>query len=101
MKMSQEFKKSEQPFEHLVRALQEGEARRLSQCLEEIDHRLVNCRNSLEEYRRLRTALGTINSELSRLGAEPLSVVADEVPTSDLSEIIKKRIDHFKSVGKF
>src|SRR5262245_5203465 len=98
--MSQEFKKAEQPFEHLVRALQEGEARRLSQCLEEIDLRLLNCHRSLDEYRRLRTALGSINSQLSRLGAEPLSVAADEVPASDLSEIIKKRIDHFKSQGK-
>ena len=31
--MSQEFKKSEQPFEHLMRAFQEGEARQISQCM--------------------------------------------------------------------
>jgi hypothetical protein len=98
-KMTEEFKKSEQPFAHLVRALQEGEARRLSQCLEEIDHRLLSCRKSLEEYRRLRIALRIINSQLSRLGAEPLSVT-DDLATHDLSEIIKSRIDHFKSTGK-
>jgi hypothetical protein len=97
--MSEELKNSEPPFQHLVRALQEGEARRLNQCIEEIDHRLLDCRRSLEEYRRLRTALRLINGQLSRLGAQPLSVVED-LPTHDLTEILKSRIDHFKSMGK-
>jgi hypothetical protein len=97
--MSQEFKKPDQPFEHLVRALQEGEARKISQCVEQIDHRLLNCHKSLEEYRRLHSSLRLINNQLSQLGAEPLAVV-DELPIQDLSEIIKNRIDHFKSTGK-
>lgn len=97
--MSGEFNKSEPPFEHLVRALQEGEARRLSQCIEQIDHRLLDCRKSLQEYRRLRTALRLINGQLTKLGAQPLSVV-EELPTHDLNEIIKSRIEHFKSTGK-
>src|SRR5262245_15005352 len=97
--MSEEFNKPEQPFEHLLRALQESEARRMSQCLEEIDHRLLNCRKSLVEYRQGRMALRSINNSLSRLGAKPLSVVPDDLPASDLSETIKRRIDHFKSKG--
>ena len=97
--MADEFKNQEQPFEHLVRALQEGEARRISQCIEDIDHRLLDCRRSFEEYGRLRSALRTINGQLSRLGAEPLAV-ADDLPAQDLTEIIKRRIDHFKSTGK-
>jgi hypothetical protein len=97
--MSKEFKQAEQPFEHLVRALQEGEARKISQCVEEIDHRLLDCKKSLEEYRRLHSSLRLINNQLSRLGVEPLDV-ADELPIQDLSEIIKNRIDHFKSMGK-
>jgi hypothetical protein len=97
--MSEEFKKSEQPFEHLIRALQEGEARRISQCIQEIDHRLLDCGKSLEEYRRLRSTLRTINTQLSQLGEQPLSV-DEEAPAQDLSEIIKWRIDHFKSKGK-
>ena len=97
--MSEEFNNSEPPFEHLVRALQEGEARRLSQCIEEIDHRLLDCRKSLQEYRRVRTALRLINGQLTKLGVQPLSVV-EELPTHDLSEIIKSRIEHFKSTGK-
>ena len=97
--MSEDFKKPEEPFDHLVRALQEGEAWRISQCIQDIDHRLLDCRKSLEEYSRLRSTLRTINHKLSRLGAEPLKV-ANELPTQDLSEIIKNRIDYFKSTGK-
>ena len=97
--MAEESKNPEQPFEHLVRALQEGEARRISQCIQDIDHRLMDCRKSLEEYRRLHTTLRTINSQLSRLGAEPLAVT-DDLPAQDLTDIIKSRIDHFKSTGK-
>jgi hypothetical protein len=97
--MSEESKKPEQPFDQLIRVLQEGEARRISQCIQEIDHRLLDCRKSLDEYSRLRTTLRTINGQLSRLGAEPLAV-ADDLPTQDLSEIIKSRIDHFKSTGR-
>jgi hypothetical protein len=97
--MSDESTNPGQPFEHLVRALQEGEARKITQCVEEIDHRLLDCHKSLEEYRRLHSSLRMINNQLSRLGAEPLTVV-DELPTQDLNEIIKSRIDHFKSTGK-
>jgi hypothetical protein len=98
-KMSEQINKPEQPFAHLVRALQEGEAQRLSQCIEQIDNRLVNCRKSLEEYRRLRVALRVINSQLSRLGAEPLSL-SDDMVSHDFIEMIRSRIDHFKSSGK-
>jgi hypothetical protein len=97
--MAEDFKKEEQPFEHLVRALQEGEAHRLSQCVEDIDHRLLDCRRSLEEYRRLHSTLHLINKRLSRLGAEPLTV-AEELPIEDLGDLIRSRIDHFKSTGK-
>lgn len=97
--MSKDFRDPEQPFEHLVRALQEGEARKISRCVEQIDHRLLDCHKSLEEYRRLHSSLRMINDQLSRLGAETLAV-ADELPPQDLSEIINSRIDHFKSNGK-
>jgi hypothetical protein len=97
--MSNDFIGQEQPFEHLVRVLQEGEAHRISQCMEQIDHRLLDCYKSLEEYRRLHSTLRTINNQLSRLGAEPLTV-AHELPAQDLGEIIRSRINHFKSTGQ-
>ena len=91
--------KEEQPFENLIRALQEGEARRLSQCIQDIDHRVLNCRKALEEYRQLRSTLRTINGQLSRLGAEPLAV-SEDLAAEDLSEIIGNRIAHFKTTGR-
>jgi hypothetical protein len=96
--MSEEPKEPEL-FDQLIRVLQEGESRRISACIQEIDQRLLDCRKSLDEYRRLRTTLRSINGQLSRLGAEPLAV-AEELATQDLSEIIKNRIDHFKSTGR-
>jgi len=66
--MSEQINKAEHPFAHLVQALQEGEALRLSQCIEQIDNRLVNCRKSLEEYRRKRDFKKT--SELSSVKAK-------------------------------
>lgn len=97
--MSEESKKPEPPFEHLIRALHEGEARRISQCIQEIDHRLLDCGKSLEEYSRLRSMLRTINTQLSQLGEQPLSV-DDDLPAPDLDEVIKWRIERFRSKGK-
>jgi hypothetical protein len=95
----EDFMKQEQSYESLLHALQEDEARRLNTCLEEIDHRLLDCRKYLDEYDRVRSTLQTLNEQLSRLGGEPLPVV-DGLPTHDLGEIIKKRIEHMRSQGK-
>lgn len=91
--------KPEQFYQSLLHTLQENEVRRLTNCLEEIDHKLLDCRKSLDEYHRARLALDTINEHLSRLGAKPLPV-NEQVPTTDLEEIIKTRIEHHKSSGK-
>ena len=88
--MSENPKKSEEPFDHLVRALQEGEAWRISQCIQDIDHRLLDCRKSLEEYSRLRSTLRTINNKLSRLGAEPLKVADDAVVIDSTGKSIEQ-----------
>ena len=97
--MSEDLMKQEQPYERLLHALQEDEARRLSKYLEEIDHKLLDCQKYVEEYDRVRSTLHAINEQLSRLGAEPLPVV-DGLPTHDLGEIIKNRIDHMRFQGK-
>ena len=91
--------KQEQPFESIVHTLHEDETRKLGKCLEEIDDKLMNCRRSLEEYHRLRSSLHTINEKLSRLGAETLAV-SEDLPTRDLGELIKDRIERFKFQGK-
>lgn len=91
--------KQEQPFESIVYTLHEGETRKLSKCLEKIDYKLLNCRRSLDEYDRVRSSLQMINEKLSRLGAQTLAV-ADDLPTRDLGEILKSRIERFKTEGK-
>jgi hypothetical protein len=97
--MAEDPMKQERPYERLLQTLHEDEARRLSKCLEEIDDKLLDCRKYLEEYDQVRSTLHTINEQLSRFGAEALPV-ADHLPSHDLGEIVKKRIEHLRSQGK-
>jgi chromosome segregation ATPase len=76
----------------------EQESHRLGKSLEEIDHKLLDCRKHLEEYDRVRSTLHSINDQLSRLGAEPLPV-GDQLPTHDLGEIIRSRVEHLRAQG--
>lgn len=128
IEMPEDLMKQEQSYERLLHALQEmkseivkqirpveeqiiqsslnnlrqsfeHEAQRLGKCLEEIDQKLLDCRKYLDEYDRVRSTLHTLNEQLTRLGTEPLPV-ADQLPTEDLGEIIKHRIEHLKSQGK-
>jgi chromosome segregation ATPase len=128
IEMPEDLMKQEQSYERLLHALQEmkneivkqirpveeqivrssldhlrqsfeQESQRLSKCLEEIDHKLVDCRRYLEEYERVRSTLHNLNEQLLGFGAEPLPV-ANHLPTDDLGEIIKNRVEHLKSQGK-
>jgi chromosome segregation ATPase len=128
IEMPEDLMKQEQSYERLLHALQEmkseivkqirpveeqivqsslnhlrqtfeQESHRLGKCLEEIDHKLLDCRKHLEEYDRIRSALHTINEQLSRLAAEPLPV-GDQLPTHDLGEIIRSRVEHLRSQGQ-
>ena len=93
--------KREQLQATLLQAFYENESRRLNNCLEEIDHKLLDCSKYLEEYNRTRLALRTINERLSRLGAQTLPVpVSDQLPADGLGEIINSRLQHFRSAGK-
>lgn len=91
--------KQEQVFESILETLHQDEKRKLTKCLEEIDYKLIDCRRSLEEYDRVRASLQMINEKLSLLGAETLTV-AEDLPTRDLQEIIKGRIERFRTEGK-
>jgi len=128
IEMPEDLMKQEQSYERLLHALQEmkdeivrqirpveeqivrssldqlrqsfeHESQRLSKCLEEIDHKLVDCRTYLEEYERARSTLHDLNEQLLGFGGEPLPV-ADHLPSHDLGEIIKNRVEHLKSQGK-
>ncbi len=128
IEMPEDLMKQEQSYERLLHALQdmkseivkqirpveeqiiqsslnhlrqsfEHETGRLGKCLEEIDQKLLDCRKYLEEYERVRSTLHGLNEELSRFGADSLPV-ADHLPTHDLGEIIRHRIEHLRSQGK-
>ncbi|MPZ78412.1 MAG: hypothetical protein GEU77_18045 [Deltaproteobacteria bacterium] len=75
------------------------ESRRLAKCLEEIDDNILACRQYLQDYDRIRSGLQSLNEKLAQLGADSLQIT-DGLPTMDLGEIIRQRIDHLRSQGK-
>jgi chromosome segregation ATPase len=84
--------------DHLRQSFGE-ESRRLAKCLEEIDDNILACRQYLQDYGRIRSGLQSLNDKLAQLGADSLQI-ADGLPTTDLGEIIRERIDHLRSQGK-
>jgi len=75
------------------------ESRKLNECLEEIDDNIMACRQYLQEYERIRAGLHGLNEKLAQLGAESLQV-PNGVPTHDIHEIMRSRIDYLKAQGK-
>src|SRR2546428_4063960 len=75
------------------------ESRKLNKCLEEIDDNILACRQYLQEYDRIRAGLYGLNERLSQLGAEALQV-PDNLPSSDVEEIVRQRIEYLRSQGK-
>jgi chromosome segregation ATPase len=75
------------------------DSRRLTKCLEEIDDNILACRQYLQDYERIRSGLHGLNEKISQLGAESLQV-PDGLPTSDLGDIVRQRIEHLRSQGK-
>src|SRR5437016_12216215 len=75
------------------------ESRKLSKCLEEIASNIQACRQYLQDYERIRSGLHGLNERLSQLGAEALQV-PDNLPSSDVGEIVRQRIEYLRSQGK-
>jgi primosomal protein N'' len=75
------------------------ESRRLCKCLEEIDENILACRQYLEDYERVRSSLHGLNEKLSQLGAESLPL-PDGLPSLDVGEIVRERIEYLRSQGK-
>jgi primosomal protein N'' len=126
--MPEELMREEQSYERLLQALQDmkneiakqirpveeqiiqanvdylrqsfaQESRRLGKCLEEIDDNILACRQYLQEYDRIRSNLYALNEKISQLGAESLQV-PDNLPTSDLGEVVRQRIEYLRSQEK-
>jgi len=75
------------------------ESRRLSKCLEEIDDNILACRQYLQDYERIRSSLYGLNEKLTQLGAESVQL-PDGLPTTDLGEIVRQRIEDLRLQGK-
>ena len=84
--------------EHLRQTFSQ-ESRRLSKCLEEIDDNILACRQYLQEFERIRSSLYGLNEKLTQLGAESIPI-PDGLPTNDLGEIIRQRIEYLRTQGK-
>ena len=85
-------------LDHLRQSFSQ-ESRRLAKCLEEIDDNILACRQYLQDYERIRSGLQSLNEKLAQLGADSLQIT-DGLPTMDLGEIMRQRIDHLRSQGK-
>ena len=75
------------------------ESQRLSKCLEEIDDNILACKQYLQDYERIRSGLFALNEKLTQLGAESI-VIPDGLPTADLGEIVRQRIENLRYQGK-
>jgi primosomal protein N'' len=75
------------------------ESRKLSKCLEEIDDNIMACRQYLQDYERIRSSLHGVNEKLSQLGADSIQL-PDSLPTSDLGDIVRQRIEYLRTQGK-
>lgn len=84
--------------EHLRQTFSQ-ESRRLAKCLEEIDDNILACRQYLQDYERIRGSLQNLNDKIAQLGGQSVQV-PDGLPTADLGEIVRQRIDHLRSQGK-
>lgn len=84
--------------EHLRQTFAQ-ESRKLSKSLEEIDDHILACRQYLQDYERIRASLFVLNEKMVQLGAQSIQV-PDGLPTADLGEIVRQRIDFLRSQGK-
>ena len=84
--------------EHLRQTFNQ-ESRRLIKCLEEIDDNILACGQYLLDYDRIRSSLHSLNEKLCQLGADSIRV-PDGLPSADLGEIVRQRIEQLRSQGK-
>lgn len=75
------------------------ESRKLNKCLEDLDENILACRRYLNDYERTRSSLHGLNEKLSQLGADGIQM-PEALPSSDLGEIIRQRMDYLRSQGK-
>ena len=71
----------------------DGERNKLGKCLQGLDQKILDSRQYVKEYQRIRPNLHTLNESLAQLAAEPLS-------RTDMGEIIRGRVKYLRSQKK-
>lgn len=82
-----------------LRDMSERHKSALTNCVSSIDQSILNCREHMTEYHRMRSDLDALNERLSKLGADPVAV-PDLLPADNVGDLIKARIDNLAVQGK-
>ncbi len=77
----------------------EQQNNRLSDCLDSLDQKILDCRMHIEDYKRIYTDLVALNDRLSRRGAEA-PPISNSLPITDIGDIIRQRIEDLKLQGR-
>ncbi len=105
--MKDEIQTQIRPLEdHIVQAriedlkeVFEQQNNRLSDCLDSLDQKILDCRMHIEDFKRIYTDLDALNDRLSRLGAES-APISNSLPSTDIGDIIRQRIEDLKFQGR-
>lgn len=71
----------------------------LGDCLNSIDQKILDCRNHIEDYKRIYSDLSTLNDRLARLGAEA-PAISNSLPSTDIGDMVRQRIEQLKFQGR-
>ncbi len=105
--MKDEIQTQIRPLEdHIVQAriedlkeVFEQQNNRLSDCLDSLDQKILDCRMHIEDYKRIYTDLVALNDRFSRLGAKS-PPISNSMPSTDIGDIIRQRIEDLKLQGR-
>lgn len=77
----------------------EEEKNKLADCLSAIDQKILDCRVHIEQYQGIRSRLENLNGRLTHFGRDTL-VLPEPLPSTDLGDLVRARIDQLRSNGK-
>lgn len=82
-----------------LRSLSEQQRNALSDCLAQIDERILSCRAHMDQYQQTRSSLTALSERLSNLGANP-DHLPDSLPVENLRDLILARVEGLRAQGK-
>ena len=82
-----------------VGAVFEEERKSLERCLGDIDEKLKECANCVDDYQQMHATLSGMRAKLIQLGAEPSALPA-ALPGERVEDVILWRVRELRAVGK-